>query len=403
MRIRNTKIDLAVVAATLNDAKRPHQSRVTYQGGAFDLAVAALFSAIELPDVSDSGRQRIIRDALFSFRPEERITKGTLLSAVARHESIYIAAPSERYVLLTTISAKFISSLHAINDGANRIRFHRNRPHRFTRRRFQDIRTYPREPEATGHTWVTVSVRARSTFEAVDQAFAQLDFIRGMWNFTLTRHTISRSVSFPTPLGDIGLGRIHTIHRPSGAGVGDTFWFQPAFFPQQATDLGRDWRRIESETITLRRQIARAPYSDILRNIFVRYARALDGVDFDSSYLKLWSLFELLTGSANAQYDRSIRRALFLFEQQPVNRAILEHLREYRNATVHTGASTDLVHDFCWQLKQYVDELIRFHVTWIGRFESWPEATEFLDLPLESQHLKKRIIRARQALKYRGG
>ena len=139
------------------------------------------------------------------------------------------------------------------------------------------------------------------------------------------------------------------------------------------------------------------------REVFVRYARALDGIDFDSTFLKLWALLELLTVTTSARYDQTINRALFVFQEQELNRVLLEHLRDYRNATVHDAMSTDLVHDFNWQLKQYVDALIRFHIMFSGRFETWTEAGAFLDLPRDPETLKKRLAAIREALRYRGG
>lgn len=404
MHQKNKRIDLQVVAKQLDAAKRLQNDHVAYEGEAFDTAMAALFSALELSsEISDSGRQRIIRDAIFSFGAATTITADALRSAVARHEATYLRLPQQRYAILTSISAKFTSELRNIREAATRIRFYRDRPRRFARTRFEEMRIWPKDADTKDYASVVISVNARTTFEAAEHALRDLDFYRGIWNFSFTRHTISRSLSSTMPLADVSLGRVHTVHRPGGAAVGETFWYQPTFFPQRAIDLGRDWPRVMREEAVVRRKIRSSSYPETMKEVFVRYARALDGVDFDSTYLKLWSLFELLTATSNARYDQSIGRALFVFEEQELNRAILEHLREYRNATVHSGISTDLVHDFCWQLKQFVDALIRFHLSFGSRFKSWGEAATFLDLPRDTVALKQRIAVARRALKYRGG
>src|SRR3954452_5108899 len=146
MKPKNTRIDLNVVAKQLDAAKRPQNDRVVYEGDAFDTAMAALFSAFELSsEISDSGRQRIIRNAIFSLRPATTITAAALRSALARQEATYLHLPQERYAILTSISAKFTSELRDIREGGTRIRFYRTRPHRFGRKRFEDIHSWPKD------------------------------------------------------------------------------------------------------------------------------------------------------------------------------------------------------------------------------------------------------------------
>lgn len=401
---RNERIDLNVIATNLEVGKRPQGGRLGFDGWAFDTASAALFSAFEFDlDIGDSGRQRIIRDALFGLNPTSTITGKVLASAVARQQEAYLKLPQRRYALLTSISVKFGKHLAAIRDGEVRIQFYRERPKRFDRKRFEKIHSWPKEPEVKDYAYVVVAVKARTTHEAFERALRELDYHRGMWNFALTRLTISQDLSSPQPLADVGLGKVHTIHESRGVAAGETFWYQPAFFEQRPIELRTDWARVRTESAVIRRNRRRSKYAETLKDVFVRYARALDGVDFDSTFLKLWSLLELLTGTTNARYDQTVNRALFVFEEQPLNRALLEHLRDHRNATVHDAASTDLVYDFNWQLKQFVDELIKFHIMWAGRFASWSEAAAFLDLPSDPAALIKRIARAKEALRYRGG
>ena len=401
---KNSKINLEVVASHLEAGKRSQNGRLVYDGWALDVALAALFSAFEFhSEVVDSGRQRIISDALFSLDPSKLITSKGLVASLARHEADYLKLPAQRYSLVTSISAKFGDHFKEIRDGNVRIQFLRDRPARFDRKPFEGIYSWPKEPDVKDYTFVVVTVDARTIHEAFERAVEGLDYHRGMWNYSLTKLTISRSSGSPQPLGDIGLGRVHTVHLPTGAAVGETFWYQPSFVPQPVVDVRPDWNRVIEDASVVRRKHRRDQYASKFRELFIRYARALDGVDFDSTFLKLWSLLEVLTVTTRAQYDQTIKRALFVFREQELNRVLLEHLRDYRNATVHDALSTDLVHNFNWQLKQYVDELLRFHVMWSGRFETWEDAGAFLDLPRDVTALKKRLATSREALRYRGG
>jgi hypothetical protein len=404
VKIKNDRIDLNVVASQLEVGKQPQNGRLAYDGSAFDVASGALFTAIGFADeVSDSGRQRIIREALFSLKPESAITRKSLMAALARHEAKYLALPMDRFALLTTIAVKFGRHLRPINKDRVKLRFADTIPRGFDRKPFEEIHSWPKVADVEDYSWAVILIDARSNYEAFERGLRELDYWRGMWNFALTRNTISRDSSSPLPLADIGLGPVHTVHHARGAAVGGTFWYQPAFYPQPAVDVKRDWNHVSAEVRRIRRLHQRSSYPEMLREVFIRYARALDGVDFDSTFLKLWSLFEMLTVTTNARYDQSVERALFVFEEQELNRTVLEHLRDYRNATVHDALSTDLAHDFSWQLKQYVDALIKFHLFWSNRFTSVMEAGSFLSLPKDSDALRKRIATARQALRYLAG
>jgi hypothetical protein len=401
---KNSKINLDVVASHLEEEKSPQDGRSVYNGWAHDIASAALFSAFEFDsEVVDSGRQRIIREALSSLDPSEVITSKLLTSALARREAEYLTLPRQRYSVLTSISAKFGDHLRQIRDGDVSIRFLRERPVKFDRKPFEKIYGWPREADVKGYTFVVTSVDARNTSEAFERATGELDYHRGMWNYSLTRSTASHGLGPPEPLGDIGLGRVHTVHLPSGAAVGDSYWYQSMFTPQPVIDVRSDWERVMKESSLIRGKHRRDQYASEFRSMFVRYARALDGLDFDATFLKLWSLLELLTVTTKARYDQTIDRALFVFQEQDLNRVRLEHLRDYRNAAVHNAMSTSLVHNSLWQLKEFVDELIRFHIMWSDRFETWADAGAFLDLPREAEALKKRLATTRVALKYRAG
>lgn len=329
MRVKNNKINLEVVASHLEKGKRAQNGRLVYDGWTLDLASAAIFSAFEFdPKIVDSARQRIIHEALFSLDPSKRITSKLVTSALARSEETYLRLPEQRYSLLTSVSAKFGDHFKDIRDGRVRIRFLRNRPARFDRRPFEKIHSWPDQPDVQDYTIVIVTVDARTANEAFERAVRDLDFHRGMWNYALTQSTISRSSGSPQPLGDIGLGRVHTIHRATGAAVGGTFWYQTSFTPQPVVDVRRDWERVIDIAAVVRRKSRQDGYGAELREVFVRYTRALDGVDFDSTFLKLWSLLELLTATTSARYDQTINRALFVFQEQELNRVLLEHLRD---------------------------------------------------------------------------
>ena len=144
------------------------------------------------------------------------------------------------------------------------------------------------------------------------------------------------------------------------------------FIPETA--LGDAERRIV-------RRMNKHPYREALERVFLRYTRALDSADFESVFLKLWSLMEHLTDAAGQNYDDVVKRALFLFSDRKLTRQLLEHLRDQRNAIVHDeGTDTD-VERLAFQAKRIVEALMRFHLNTGRHYESIAEAATILSQP----------------------
>lgn len=145
------------------------------------------------------------------------------------------------------------------------------------------------------------------------------------------------------------------------------------------------------------------PYPEILRNGLVRYVRSLDLIDEESCFRKLWSLVEYLTGTGHGSYDMTIQRIQFLLKEYGWERQVLENIRLQRNRSVHEDDSPEEVETLIWQMKHYVERLLRFHFA-VGRdFPTFEEAVRFLDLPPDKSVLIRKLRLYRKALGFRSG
>lgn len=81
----------------------------------------------------------------------------------------------------------------------------------------------------------------------------------------------------------------------------------------------------------------------------------------------------------------------------------VDHLRDFRNRWVHAGASSssENIEDNAFVLKRYVDEVLRFHFQFSGRFDSLEAAAAFLDLPSSIPVLRHRQKELTWAISYR--
>ena len=87
---------------------------------------------------------------------------------------------------------------------------------------------------------------------------------------------------------------------------------------------------------TLRRRVKRLRYGPDLRKQLVNYVRALDYVDYDASFNRLWAVMEHLSASVG-KHGRIAKRVSFLYDPAELRyiRLIVEHLRDVRNGLVH--------------------------------------------------------------------
>jgi hypothetical protein len=255
-----------------------------------------------------------------------------------------------------------------------------------------------------GYTAVCVRVRARSIHAAVDAALEGFEPLRGIWNYAVNSRTYQRWTSGElTPVNRIRLGKIHTLHLPSGALAHEGYHYEPAISADRSTygaaaDI--NWLR-KVETI-IRRRIARVPYRDEMLRAFARYARALDTVDYDSALLRLWSLLEFLTATEYTNYDALVKRASFLEGDTAWARVVLQHLRAKRNSGVHADVGSNAARGLVWQLKRYVEKAFRLHIVKRGEFETRKDAADFMDLPPSLEKLNADVEALRERLRLYG-
>jgi hypothetical protein len=110
--------------------------------------------------------------------------------------------------------------------------------------------------------------------------------------------------------------------------------------------------------------------------------------------IKLWSVLEMLTASANEGYKATVRRALFVWNKKDleIHRHALEPLRRRRNSTVHTGKESEGDMTSVFQLKRYVEQLLIFQLGNRFGFNTIAESANLLDHPVHDDQLQE-IVR----------
>ncbi len=378
-----------------------------FEGVSFNDTLAILTSKLKRPKgVGDFDWQSIVRKSLLDATAASVVDKVSFQRAHKNAISAHARTPEKRFVVATTLSTRYGSHLKTLRADGATFTFSRRLPQKFDRTPLEKIPGYPSAPEPDDYVRVRVAVRARSHHGAREKALRALDLVRGLWNFSQTRLTIAR-LSLgrrPTPVAEIRIGPTQTIHLANGKLASEIYFYDPLFVAYDVRHDAAKWAELLKEFDLLRKLLKeRIPYRAKLEDAFVRYAAALDGIHFQATFLQLWGLLELLTNTTGGPYDKTIERTANLYTEVLFNRLLLDHLRDSRNRWVHMGASStsEDVEDSVFLLKRYVDDALRFHFQFAGRFRSLEEAAAFLDLPWQLEDLKRRRTVLNSAIKFR--
>jgi len=384
------------------------KGKVKYSGFEFNEYEALLVSMLDFPEnISEVDSRHITIKALFSVGKKGEITSRKLLNEINKLASKFLNKPITRFALSTSMSINnnlhlprvWINRSLIIFDGLKKPEFDNASKELLNYAKGMLFSDLPNDYHS-----LRVHVSARSFFEAADIAIDNLDFLRGIWNYYFNVRKYSRSsVGKPKPINDLILGPIHTLHYPNGNLAADSrWWFEPSYLGQiEVKDISRETKSLKKFFMKVQSLLSRIPYNELLKSAFIRYSRALDERNWYYAYLKLWSLLELLTDTINDRYDVTIRRGSYIFDDREYYREVLNHLREYRNRSVHIDAENSEIELFMYQLKRIIESLIEFHLGFSGKFKSIAEVSSFLRLPNDKNSLEDKVRLLDYALKYR--
>jgi hypothetical protein len=401
---------LAYLANRAERSRRgTEDGKVTFEG--FDLFVVdSILQGLGLisTEIPDQEQRRIVAQAAFRAGKNGVITGPSLLQALRDGEEEYFKKPARDFVFVSTLSIDRSFARTTIHTLKAKLTIGSPLPKRFMAARTVALNearhSLPTVPP-TNYIHAIVNVNARGPAEAVDIAMRELDMVRGIWNLHRNQgHGIRMSFGATRkPVNKVLLGPIHTLHNPDGsaADVG-TWWYEPNYVSQvEPIKMADDRERLMHFTRRTRGAMRVVKYRRVIEDAIIRYSRALDQHDWDTGFMRLWAVIELLTGSTDI-HDGSralIRRAAFLWREHEHATHELRVLKEYRNGYVHASSSNSHVEVYLFVLKKYVEALIHYYLHSATRFNKMEHVLAVLDLPPEAEDLTLRaklLLRARR-------
>lgn len=351
-------------------------------------------------------QRRIVSQATFKAGAKGVITKDSLLKACNDLERQYLRKPLKKFNIVGSISIDKFCSLKRHTISGCTIQFTPALSKAFYKAHehiLYDARnTFIGDPPKR-YMYSKIGVSARSDADAATRALDSIDLLRGFWNLAFNRGGWRRSSGKRKPVNRIVLGPVHSMHLDSGGLASDAWWYQAEYTgPIDPFSPKDQLENMYKYTEKARKDLKKSKYADKLQSAIVRYVRALDLTDWEDSFLRLWGTLEQLTNTTDGNHKVTVRRASILWDDRKYHRQVLTHLRDYRNRSVHQGSESHDIEVLMYQVKQYVEQALLFHLGCYATFESMDHATEFMDLPDDKKSLDRRLATMKFAKKYLG-
>jgi hypothetical protein len=369
---------------------------------------------VQFPDeIPEPSRNRLVDYAMSSAVKGGSLDAEELIREIRTQTTSFLAKPINLYTVLTSLSLQYNSVSYTELTRPRRINgvrisFSEVPPPRLNRDAALELAEnhgYPREP--ADYTFVTISAHGRTQEQAVNEGLAEFDLLCGIWNLSLNRGVVYRSIlgGPRVPFNTIIRGPIATLHdRKTGTQL-EGFWSSDSLsLPIQPLHLFNKWERILKDEAAIRRLLRHSRLRSTIELWIRDYGKALELRDYNLAFLSLWRLLEQMCGILPREdHTEIIRRVSFRYTDRDFVSITLKMLREKRNEAVHVGKNVSDNAGSVNEVRRYVEDLLSFYITNPFKFCSVAEFAEFLKLCPDPKQLKKEIILRQKGLRFRQG
>ena len=375
---------------------------------AFQKLISVIQSTIDFHDseIPETEQRGIVTSAIFDVARRQNLSPSALIGAVSKQEQTYSKLQEQKFTLLTRVSIEYKDLFRTVKISDHTLTFSKERPKKFeqTETNIWREKSFTNGNLPENYAFVRVSGSARSVLLAVENAFASLDLLRGIWNYVLNFGSFKISGGKPDPVNRILLGPLHTLHTRNGKLASDMYWYENPYAGLDVIKSSNiDWLQVRSKEKWVRKKLVNHRYKNDIVEALIRYTRVLDNRDLHSAFVGLWGILEYLTCTSKVSNEIAVRRTIFLFDEREFHQQVMKHLASFRNRVVHAGVLTDGIESLVYQLKEYVERLLRFHLINFHRFNNRQEAAMFLNLPVEQNVIQEKIHMLEAARKFRYG
>lgn len=370
----------------------------SFAGFSLTLNMSVLESLLIFPsDLDDIDSSELIRKSLSSA---PNLSKDGFLDQINKILRNELRKPSKNYHILTSISAdprmfpKQFSLLGSIIrfSGLEYPKIYASR--KIGIAKHSAIKT--KDPQA--YCKIIIKTKAKTARGAMFRALRSIDAFRGLYCLQINTQFELFGGKNWEPINKFRLGPIHTLHNSKGRMESEVIWYDPNFF-ESAVYSKKEKEILLNNVKFFRRRISFSQLSTDIVESLLLCTRALDEKDANTAFLRLWNALEKIT-SPTANYNETIRRCSFIFSNRAYHEQVIDHLRIYRNRSVHSGTPSDFSKSHCYSLQGYFRHLFWFFVSRTKTANALQDVWKFLDQPSDVESLRQRIKIAQEAVRF---
>lgn len=407
---RPYSFDPCLIAKRLDDC-RIEGKECSFEGFQYDQLIMVLSSMVQVhPELVEEEKWSVIQRGVSHAARHGRVTDTSILKGINQVEGKMLKAPKSKFIIVSRLSIQLPRERIRVSHLGITVTLCKSLPRSYSESRsslMQMAKHSVLGPIPKDYSYVMIPVLARSHISAAVKAMEELELIRGIWNLHLNRTVLDHQKpggEIWEPINRIMLGPIDTFHLPGGKLATRMWWFHPDYMkPVNVLDDKQtieDLRRFQRTIFRLTRN-KHQDYSAVVFTAVRRYVRALDMWDPEAAFIRLWGVLELLTETQKRSCSDTVKRAAFIYMDDKYMKQLLEHLRSFRNETVHHNKESSRSRRILYQLKNIVEDLIEFHLGNRLDFRNLSEATKFLSLPHDVSELTRRRKMIGDAITFR--
>jgi hypothetical protein len=224
----------------------------------------------------EADQKRIVSAAVWEAARKGVITKDSLLHAIAAQEKKYRAKTRERFVLVSSLSLRPHKKIRTRNLLGVRFQFSPSLPKRFAKPHVQFVEETTKRwgvKPPGNYLFCRAYIYARSAEEAGNVGQDVLNCLRGLWNWAvLPQFKITSGTKAPVNI--VGVGPIHTLHKPTGELAASVFWYEPSYVSPHDLAPPTTYDKMVRFEEQGRRKLARCRYRKVLAKALSLYATA---------------------------------------------------------------------------------------------------------------------------------
>lgn len=384
---------------------------ISYSGFEYFEYIPILFTMIDFSlKFTSEQNEELLKEAVSKSIKMKNITKDNLMSNLNELSKEKIAKKELEFHLLTSLSIDYNLVDKSIKIGKSNFIFQKdNFSDKFITREIlcsNQKNKLPSEHTPRSYTKVIITTKDKSEYSAAKQCLDDLDLLRSIWSLFANKESEYSIIGgiHREPINRVRLGGVHTLHQYNGEIFESAIWYEPNFSLTKIFSKDEEYRQnFINNTEWAIEQLKKCKYSRKLENALLRYIRAFDEPDSNVALLYMWGALESITAYEENSKSNLPKRCSYLFKDYEYHRQVLEHLREYRNQSVHSGDTHNNAKIYCYQLQFYFRKIMFFHLHNIDDFDSLEKANSFLDLPTDVKNLQEKYTLLDKAIKFKDG